>query len=349
MNQLLTREEFREAVFSRDRRLCVICHANAQDPHHIIERKLWPDGGYYLDNGASVCSNCHIKAEQTLITCEQLREAAGIKQTLLPPHLYDDTSTRYDKWGNNIMPDGRILRGELADDEQVKRILAGIIKFSKYIKYPRTHHLPWSPGRTKDDREIPSLNGLIGEEVVVTEKMDGENTTMYNDHIHARTIDSGNHPSRHRVKRLWASISYDIPENYRICGENLYAKHSIAYENLPGWFLVFATWRDLECLSWDETVEWASLLNLPTVPILYRGPFNEKTIQKLYKPGSEGYVVRPSGPFRYSQFRDKVGKFVRASHVQTHGHWMRQAIIPNRLHQEETTYSASKNPTPPKV
>ncbi len=42
------------------------------------------------------------------------------------------------------------------------------------IKYPRTFHLPWSPGLTKDDKRIENLDGFIGREVVVTEKMDGE-------------------------------------------------------------------------------------------------------------------------------------------------------------------------------
>jgi len=40
------------------------------------------------------------------------------------------------------------------------------------VKYPRTMHLPWSPGLQNDDRVIKSLDRLIGRTVVVTEKMD---------------------------------------------------------------------------------------------------------------------------------------------------------------------------------
>jgi hypothetical protein len=41
---------------------------------------------------------------------------------------------------------------------------------SDLVKYPRTMHLPWSPGLQNDDRVIESLDGLIGQEVVVTDK-----------------------------------------------------------------------------------------------------------------------------------------------------------------------------------
>ncbi len=47
MPELLTRAAFRAAVFARDGGRCVICGAVAVDPHHILDRALWPDGGYY--------------------------------------------------------------------------------------------------------------------------------------------------------------------------------------------------------------------------------------------------------------------------------------------------------------
>ena len=93
-SELLTRDAFREGVFKRDGHKCVNCGADAVDAHHIIERRLFDDGGYYLNNGASVCTPCHIKSEQTVISCEDLREKAGITKIVLPGHLYDDTFRR---------------------------------------------------------------------------------------------------------------------------------------------------------------------------------------------------------------------------------------------------------------
>ena len=49
---------------------------------------------------------------------------------------------------------------------------------SQKYKYPRTYHVPWSPGTTSDDRLLKSVDQFVGKRVVVTEKMDGENTTM---------------------------------------------------------------------------------------------------------------------------------------------------------------------------
>jgi hypothetical protein len=145
--KLLTRDQFKELVFKRDQHKCVICYKEAIDAHHITERKLFEDGGYYLDNGSSLCSDCHIKAENTTITPQQLRNAIGIKSIVLPKNL--DPDKIYDKWGNVMT----------------------------YIKYPRTPHLPWSESLDDDDFVIEDVDALFENEIVMTEKMDGENTT----------------------------------------------------------------------------------------------------------------------------------------------------------------------------
>jgi hypothetical protein len=209
----------------------VICHAAAKDAHHIMERRLFDDGGYYIENGASLCAECHVLAEQTTLSGDAIRTAAGIGQIVLPPHLYRDHA--YDKWGNIVMPNGSRIKGELFGDESVQKILqaGGVLdRFRKYVKYPRTYHLPWSDGATDDDRVLTDEDletNFAGRTVVVTEKMDGENTTMYNDCIHARSPDSGPHPSRDWVKNLHAQIQWQIPEGWRISGENLYATHTL--------------------------------------------------------------------------------------------------------------------------
>lgn len=337
MSKLLTRDQFREGVFARDGHKCVICKEPAVDAHHILERRLWPDGGYYLSNGVSVCETHHIQAEQTVLGCTELRLAAGIVDVLLPPHLYSDQP--YDKWGNPILPNGQRLRGELFHDESVQKILMSAplyaTTFSNHVKYPRTYHLPWSPGLTKDDRMMPDVKVFEDRQVVVTLKMDGENTTMYSDFIHARSLILEPHPSRDRVKALHGRIAHDIPKLWRICGENLYAEHSISYTELLGYFLVFSVWDELNiCLPWDETKCWATLLDLPMVQPIYQGVFSREKIEQAfeqYKDKHEGYVVRLIGSFPYSAFKHSVGKYVRKGHVHTHGHWMRQRLVPNKL------------------
>jgi hypothetical protein len=77
----------------------------------------------------------------------------------------------------------------------------------KRSKYPRTPHLPWSPGRTGDDILLDSIRHLERlQDVVVTEKRDGENTTLYRDYLHARSLDSSSHVSRNWLKCFHAEI-----------------------------------------------------------------------------------------------------------------------------------------------
>jgi hypothetical protein len=322
------RDEMREATFARDGGKCVFCAAPAVDAHHIIERRLWPDGGYVLDNLASVCADCHLYCEQTLFSPDEVREAAGITRVVLPPHFYPDVN--YDKWGNIILDDGNRLPGELYDDHSVQKVMnqGGVLgSFLIYVKYPRTYHLPWSPGVTSDDRVMEDLSGLEGREVVVTEKRDGENTSLYrNGYVHARSIDAASHPSQSWIRSTWAKVAHELPEGWRVCGENLYAVHSIRYEELDSYFAVFSVWNEWnECLSWDDTCDWAELLGFPTVPEMYRGGWDEQAIRGLWSEADrdrvEGYVVRTSEGFPLREFRHRVGKLVRSNHVTTDRHW----------------------------
>lgn len=215
------------------------------------------------------------------------------------------------------------------------------------FKYPRTRHLPSSRSKTDDDRIAPAAQvetALKGVEVVITEKMDGESTTIYADgHSHARSIDSKAHPSRSIVRELAATVAHELPATMRICGENIFAVHSIEYTALEAHFQVYNIWDGEECLSWDETEEWVALLGLTTVPVLYRGVWQGETearnIWETHRESqeavlgqtSEGFVVRPAAGFHREEFGERVFKWVRPKHVQTGTHWMHQEMKVNKL------------------
>jgi predicted kinase len=180
------------------------------------------------------------------------------------------------------------------------------------------------------------LSGLAGRRVVVTEKMDGENTTLYRDGLHARSLDSGHHPSRAWVKALHGRIAGRIPEGWRVSGENLFARHSIAYEDLASYFYGFSVWDGEWCLDWPSTVAFLQELGIPTPRVLWAGVFDGELIQKQLKVRldlgqQEGYVVRAAEGFAYTEFAERVAKWVRPSHVQTDTHWMHAEVVPNRL------------------
>ena len=206
-----------------------------------------------------------------------------------------------------------------------------------HFKFPRTPHLPWSPGTTSDDRLLKSTEHFAKLEIVVSQKLDGENTSIYQDRHHARSIDSLYHPSRAYVRELYERIKSEIPTGWRICGENVFAKHSIHYQNLNSYFYVFSIFNDKnECLSWDETLEWTNLLGLISVPEIYRGPWDENKVKACWTGKSdfglqEGYVVRNVNSFNYCDYAQNVAKYVRKGHVQTSQHWLREPIIRNLL------------------
>lgn len=205
---------------------------------------------------------------------------------------------------------------------------------SSRIKYPRTPHLPWSPGATSDDVYLANIEHFVGKQVVITEKMDGENTTLYPNGLHARSLDSRHHPSRDWVKALQAQIGYQIPAGWRICGENCFAQHSVSYNNLASYFLAFSVWNEHNsCLPWRDTTEFLQTIGVTPVPVLFEGLFNAEAIKQLVVNTeiSEGYVVRLADGFAFEDFPQSIAKWVRTNHVQSDEHWMHQAVVPNGL------------------
>lgn len=212
-------------------------------------------------------------------------------------------------------------------------------------KYNRTYHFPFSPGATNDDKIAESMDALIGVPIVITEKMDGSNTSLESDGCFARTHSGPpSHPSFDGLKALHASIKYLISNYTQLFGEWCYAKHSIEYSELPGYFMIFNV-RDTEFgiwSSWEEVECWANEIGVPTVPVLYEGIVSsEKELKELVEsfmnqPSScggirEGVVVRIAKGFPDENFSKCVLKCVRANHVQTSEHWKDQEIIRNKL------------------
>ncbi|MFV2121133.1 RNA ligase family protein, partial [Streptomyces sp. Act-28] len=200
--------------------------------------------------------------------------------------------------------------------------------------YPRTPHLPWSPGAGRDDVRAADLSGFAGREVVVTEKLDGENTTLYAAGLPARSVDSAHHPSRAWVKALQGRVGHAIPRGWRVCGENMYARHSLPYDALESYFYGFSVWDERGwCPDWDRTVAFLRGLGIPTPRVLWRGVFDERALRRLRVDTrrQEGYVVRTAEGFTAGEFGRRVAKWVRPGHVRTGTHWMRAAVVPNRL------------------
>ncbi|WP_437544662.1 RNA ligase family protein [Sorangium sp. So ce367] len=212
-------------------------------------------------------------------------------------------------------------------------------------KYPRSFHLPWSPGGTSDDKRMADVSGLLGVEIVITEKCDGSNLTYTRASVFSRSHSGPpSHPSFDLAKATHASIAHLLSEGMSLFCEYCYAIHSIEYEALPGYSLVFGVRDDVRGLfwEWDMVVAQANDLGLPTVPVLFRGTVEgERELEALTtalarEPSAfggprEGVVVRAAGEFPDAAFQRRLAKWVRRGHVQTDEHWMHQEIRPQRL------------------
>lgn len=207
---------------------------------------------------------------------------------------------------------------------------------STCIKYPRTFHLPYSETVTDDDKRLLTDSHFYQmNSVVCTIKMDGENTTIYPDgSLHARSIDGNKHPWQTWLKRYIQSWCYNIPINWRVCGENLFAKHSIEYtfNTEQEYFQIFGIYNSENfCICWNDLLNFCKNNQLKPVDTFYIGKYDKDRILtefNRYKEVSEhnnqqveGFVVRNADQFHYDDFSKNVGKYVRKNHIQTNTHW----------------------------
>lgn len=206
------------------------------------------------------------------------------------------------------------------------------------IKFPRIKHVPFSERLSSDDKRMDNLVCFEEKSLVITEKYDGENTTIYSDgYVHARSMDHNKHPGRAYVSSLAARLNGQIPAGWRVCGENLQARHTISYYNLNDWFLVFAIFNERNhCLSWDDTKEWVRILDLHHVDELGRclsgNPLeNVERAVKVHRPrGIEGFVIRNLDTFPLEDWSDNVAKFVYSSFcIKGDVHWQLKNVIFN--------------------
>jgi hypothetical protein len=217
-------------------------------------------------------------------------------------------------------------------------------------KYGRTYHFSFSPGATNDDK----INQNWWEDlkrikqVVITEKLDGQNNCLNASGIYARShIDQSNYPWDKYLRDEWLYFKDQLGD-LELFGENLYAIHSIKYLKLEDYFYQFAVRNKDRWLSWDEVNTYAAMLNFKTVPFIDTWSYNpklndhkqklefQKLIESISKQSStflsvdiltnkscsmEGVVVRNIDCFSIDSFSHNVFKFVRAYHVTTDEHW----------------------------
>lgn len=219
------------------------------------------------------------------------------------------------------------------------------------MKFPRTYHLPWSPGKGKDDKVHAQVPFLLNRPIVITEKLDGENQCWTYSDFHLRSEDSKGGALRSFSKGYWASIRHELIPGYFYFVEDISNVHSIKYPDMSNKLFLIAICDTIEpntmtWLSWHDVEYEATRIGLPTVPVLHIG--EHSTIQQLitnlatlhptslggnieWTPGliskrvpeeyqMEGVVVRQAKHF--DDWTAYTAKYVRKNHVQSDSHWL---------------------------
>ena len=204
-------------------------------------------------------------------------------------------------------------------------------------KYPSTPYWPWSPAIGRGDDMHANPERFVGEDVVVTEKLDGGNTLLHAGKVYARSVSApseGKWMAMVKKHHAWKVSEPDV----WLYGEDVYGVHSIEYEPVAEHetFRVFALRDGAGAFApFAEVEAYAKQREIPVVPVLFRGRFRSVAEIRTFmeqahgEPSAlggerEGVVMRLARGFAAAEFQDNVCKSVRPGHVQSDEHWTRK-------------------------
>lgn len=229
-----------------------------------------------------------------------------------------------------------------------------------FFRFPHTPHLEWlGEGDPRDDKVLapPEVEALLAHEVVVEEKIDGANVGFS---ISAdgdlRAQNRGQYlipPYDGQFEKLngWILPLSDrlfdvLGADLILFGEWCTARHSIYYDRLPDWFVIFDVYdrKAEKFYSVQCRNRLAQQLGLHAVPLLASGYLSLAILKELvtthpsrYREGPlEGVVVRcEEGDWSLTR-----AKLVNAAFTQNIGeHWRKRSLQWNRLDEDRYSHA----------
>ena len=155
-----------------------------------------------------------------------------------------------------------------------------------FFRFPHTPHLAWlGSGTPRDDKVLSPAEAqtLLAEAVVIEEKLDGanlglsispdgtlwaQNRGQYLIAPYAGQFEHLGHWIDAREDALFDALG----ENLILFGEWCAARHSVAYDHLPDWFLVFDVYDRSVCCFWSTARRDALARSLGFIPTKVRNP-----------------------------------------------------------------------------
>lgn len=221
-----------------------------------------------------------------------------------------------------------------------------------FFRFPHTPHLVWLGAEApRDDKVLTpaEARSLLADEVVVEEKLDGANLgfSLAPDGC-LRAQNRGQYliePLSGQFSRLPAWMAQHgealldaLTPDLILFGEWCAARHSLDYDALPDWFLLFDVYDRQRAAFWstDRRNALTRSVGLHTVPQIQRGTTTLPALEHLvastpsrFRTGPlEGIVIRQaSGDWCHAR-----AKLVRPDFTQAiEQHWRKRAIEWNRV------------------
>lgn len=166
----------------------------------------------------------------------------------------------------------------------------------RFVKFPRTPHLVWlGKSLLRNDKLMDAAEAKqwLRSAMSVEEKVDGANLGLSLGPDRRPRAQSRGHILRAGTEGQWKPLwRWLAQREERLCsaldpsliafGEWCYATHSVFYDALPDWFLLFDVYDRTEARFWSRVRrdELAHAAGLSTVPLVSTGVFTLPTLQK---------------------------------------------------------------------
>lgn len=225
-----------------------------------------------------------------------------------------------------------------------------------FFRFPQTPHLAWlGTDEPRDDKLLDAIQirQLLSGQVLLEEKLDGANLGIsLDENGELRTQNRGEYlhpPHAGQFSQLpdWldlhgSSLKTVLTPDLILFGEWCAARHSMDYQVLPDWFLLFDVYQRSQQKFWSvqRRNQLAAEAGLHVVPQVATGVFTVDALKELVNTHPshcrnglmEGIVIRRDS----ADWNEQRAKLVRAGFVQSiEEHWSRRPLEWNRVDWEK--------------
>lgn len=192
-------------------------------------------------------------------------------------------------------------------------------KFDKVYRIP-TPNIETIPGKHYHNKE--SIKELLSSIVEITEKTDGANVAVYKDpngktFFQKRGSHLDNDHEQYVFFNNWIKTYYQkikgLPNNKVYYMELMRCKHSIYYDKLEDWAIMFKIW-DLErkrFLSYIEMKAYCDTYKLTCSNLIYTGNIKNELELESYVPKKSKWGNMAEGIVVFNPEKNILGKIVK--------------------------------------